>query len=211
MKTRRKPILMLSIALLIIAAGLAHAADSKEKKQTAIATFAGGCFWCMEVPFDDVKGVLSTTSGYTGGQKKNPTYHEVGEGKTGHCESIQIEYDPAKVTYETLLQVYWHNIDPTTGDRQFCDWGNQYRPEIFYHNDEQKKLAEASKAEVEKKFGTVAVKITPASVFYPAEEYHQDFYIKDPDQYHQYRTGCGRDRRLKELWGDAAGHASASH
>jgi peptide-methionine (S)-S-oxide reductase len=165
----------------------------------------------MEAPFDDVKGVLSTTSGYTGGQKKNPTYHEVGSGKTGHCESIEIEYDPSKVTYETLLQVYWHNIDPTRGDGQFCDGGNQYRPEIFYHNEEQRKAAEASTTEVEKKFGTVAVKITPASVFYPAEEYHQDFYTKDPDQYHQYRAGCGRDRRLKELWGVAAGHAGALH
>ena len=212
MNTRRNPILILTIALGLLAVCLAHAAEKKaETKQAAIATFAGGCFWCMEPPFDDVKGVRSTTSGYTGGPQKNPTYRQVSDGKTGHCEALQVEYDPTKVTYEELLQVYWHNIDPTTGGRQFCDWGNQYRPEIFYHDDAQKAAAEASKREVEKKFGEVAVKITPASVFYPAEEYHQDFYAKEPDHYHEYRAGCGRDRRLKELWGAVAGHANASH
>ncbi len=197
---------MVLAAALVGIGGVAIAGYGKAEKKTAIATFAGGCFWCMEAPFDDIKGVISTTSGYTGGQKKDPTYHEVSEGKTGHCESVQIEYDPSKVTYERLLEVYWHNIDPTTGDRQFCDWGNQYRPEIFYHDTDQKRLAEKSKKKIESKLGEVAVKITPAGTFYPAEEYHQDFYTKDPDEYHRYRSGCGRDRRLKELWGDKAGH-----
>jgi peptide-methionine (S)-S-oxide reductase len=209
--TRRSiPVLMLTVAALALTA--AHAADPDQPaKKTAVATFAGGCFWCMEPPFDAVKGVRATISGYTGGEKKNPTYHEVSEGKTGHCEAIQVEYDPAVVTYRQLLQVYWHNVDPTTGDRQFCDWGTQYRPEIFYHDEAQKAAAEASKREVEKKFGEAAVKITPAGVFYPAEEYHQDFYTKEPDHYHDYRKGCGRDRRLLELWGDDAGQAHSSH
>jgi peptide-methionine (S)-S-oxide reductase len=196
-------------AIAIAAVCVAQSAE-KDSKETAVATFAGGCFWCMEAPFDDVKGVKSTTSGYTGGTKKNPTYHEVSAGKTGHAESIQIEFDPSKVSFEELLQVYWHNIDPTSGDGQFCDRGNQYRPEIFYHDAAQKAAAEASKREVEKKFGEVPVSITAASTFYPAEEYHQDFYTKDPDQYHSYRTGCGRDRRLKQLWGDEAGKAHVS-
>jgi peptide-methionine (S)-S-oxide reductase len=182
------------------------AAPAGMEKKTELATFAGGCFWCMEAPFDDVKGVKSTTSGYTGGTKRNPKYEEVGSGQTGHCEAIQIEYDPTVVSYRQLLDAYWHNIDPTSGDGQFCDRGNQYRPEIFYHNEEQKALAEASRKDVEKKFGEVPVKIEAAGTFYPAEEYHQDFYMKNPDRYHEYRTGCGRDRRLKELWGAGAGH-----
>jgi peptide-methionine (S)-S-oxide reductase len=160
----------------------------------------------MEAPFDDVKGVKSTTSGYTGGTEKNPTYQQVSRKQTGHCEAVEIEYDPSKVTYAQLLDVYWHNIDPTAADHQFCDYGPSYRPEIFYHNEAQKAAAEASRAEVEKKFGAVAVKITPASDFWPAEEYHQDFYMNNPDHYDQYRKGCGRDRRLKELWGEDAGH-----
>ena len=209
---RRSFLLTLAIAAGVGLAGLSHAQDKKaesgkmDKKKTALATFAGGCFWCMEAPFDDVKGVISTTSGFTGGQTKNPTYEEVSSGKTGHCETLEIEFDPSKVTYEHLLQVYWHNIDPTQANGQFCDHGNQYRPEIFYHDEEQKRLAEASAKEVEKKFGTVTVQIEPAATFYPAEEYHQDFYIKNPERYHEYRNGCGRDRRLKELWGDEAGH-----
>ncbi len=193
------------ILIASMAAAIATVPHADEKK-TAIATFAGGCFWCMEPPFDDIKGVKSTTSGYTGGPEKNPTYKQVSSGKTGHAESLQIEYDPAQVSYERLLDVYWHNVDPTVADRQFCDWGKQYRPEIFYHDEEQKRLAEASKKEVEKKFGEVAVKITPATTFYPAEEYHQDYYSKSPDDYYSYRKGCGRDKRLKELWGDSAGH-----
>ncbi|HET6347691.1 MAG TPA: peptide-methionine (S)-S-oxide reductase MsrA [Candidatus Krumholzibacteria bacterium] len=213
MNKSQQIMLGLVAAFAITIAGVAHTADKSDKKSTKTKTetaiFAGGCFWCMEKPFDDVKGVISTTSGYTGGTKKNPTYHEVGSGTTGHCESMEVEFDPSKVTYETLLQVYWHNIDPTQENGQFCDHGNQYRAEIFYLDDAQKAAAEASKKDVEKKFGFCTVNITPASTFYPAEEYHQDFYMKDPDRYHEYRSGCGRDRRLKELWGADAGIAHA--
>ncbi len=175
----------------------------------AKATFAGGCFWCMESPFDKLPGVVSVTVGYTGGKLKNPTYEEVSAGGTGHAESIQIVYDPQKISYEKLLTVFWHNIDPTVKDRQFCDVGNQYRTAIFYHDEEQKKLAEESRAALEKDKpfpGTIVTEIVPAGEFYPAEEYHQHYYKKNPIRYAFYRTSCGRDRRLKELWGEAAGH-----
>ena len=168
----------------------------------AHATFAGGCFWCMVHPFDQLSGVVSVTSGYTGGTKKNPTYEEVSSGGTGHAESVDVVYDPAKIGYEKLLDVYWHNIDPLAKDRQFCDVGTQYRSAIFFHDETQKRLAEASKAEVQKRFKQpIATQIVAASAFYPAEEYHQDFYKKNPIRYRFYRTGCGRDRRLEELWG----------
>ena len=168
----------------------------------AHATFAGGCFWCMVHPFDQLPGVVSVTSGYTGGTKKNPTYEEVSSGGTGHAESVDIVYDPAKVSYEKLLDVFWHNIDPLARDRQFCDVGTQYRSAIFYHDALQKRLAEASKAEVQKRFKQpVATEIVQATPFYPAEEYHQDFYKKNPIRYKFYRSGCGRDRRLEEVWG----------
>jgi len=173
------------------------------------ATFAGGCFWCMEHPFDEIPGVVSVTSGYTGGQKKNPTYEEVSAGGTGHAESVQVAYDPAKVTYEKLLKVFWHNIDPTAKDRQFCDSGHQYRSAIFYHNEEQHRLALQSKAELEKNktfTEPVVTEIVPATEFYPAEDYHQHYYKKNPIRYKYYRSRCGRDQRLKELWGDVAGH-----
>jgi len=172
----------------------------------AVATFAGGCFWCMEPPYDKVDGVLSTTSGYTGGNIKNPTYEQVSSGVTGHAEAVQITYDPAKVGYEKLLEIFWHNIDPTTPDRQFCDKGNQYRSGIFYHNEEQKKLAEQSKATLEKikPFdASIVTGITAASEFYPAEDYHQDYYKKNPIRYKFYRHSCGRDQRLQELWGES--------
>jgi peptide-methionine (S)-S-oxide reductase len=170
-------------------------------KQLAKATYAGGCFWCMEHPFEELDGVVSVTSGYTGGHKKNPTYEEVSAGGTGHAESIEILYDPQKISYARLLEVFWHNIDPTVKDQQFCDRGHQYRSAIFYHNEEQKRLAEQSKQEVMKRFKTVYTEIVAATTFYPAEEYHQDFYKKNSVRYKLYRTGCGRDRRLKELWG----------
>jgi peptide-methionine (S)-S-oxide reductase len=163
----------------------------------------------MEPPFETLNGVISVTAGYTGGQKVNPTYKEVSAGGTGHAESVQILYDPAIVSYEKLLDVYWHNIDPTTADRQFCDFGSQYRSAIFYHDGEQERLAKASKArlEKEKRFaGPIVTEIVPASVFYPAEAYHQDYYKKNPLRYKYYRNGCGRDERLKELWGGKAGH-----
>lgn len=173
------------------------------------ATFAGGCFWCMEHPFDEIPGVISVTSGYTGGHKKDPAYEEVSAGRTGHAEAVQVVYDPAKVTYDKLLNIFWHNIDPTTKDRQFCDSGDQYRSAIFYHNEVQHRLALQSKAQLEKTKsfkGPVVTEIVQATEFYPAEEYHQHYYKKNPVRYKFYRTNCGRDRRLKELWGSAAGH-----
>jgi len=172
------------------------------------AAFAGGCFWCMEHPFDELPGVISVTAGYTGGHKKNPTYEEVSAGGTGHAESVQIIYDPARICYERLLDVFWHNIDPTTQNRQFCDSGNQYRSAIFYYNETQKRLAIASKKALErsKPFkGPIVTEIVPASEFYPAEEYHQHYYKKNPIRYKFYRQGCGRDKRLRELWGSAEG------
>ena len=189
------------ITALIVGAGAAHAV-SPRKVETA--TFAGGCFWCVESDFDKVEGVISTTSGYIGGDKKNPTYKEVSAGGTGHTEAVQIVYDPTKVTYDELLKVYWRNIDPTTPNRQFCDAGSQYRAEIFYHDERQKDLAEQSKREVDstKPFeARIVTQITVASEFYAAETYHQDYYLKNPVRYKIYRYGCGRDKRLKQLWG----------
>jgi peptide-methionine (S)-S-oxide reductase len=158
----------------------------------------------MEPPFDELPGVLSTTSGYTGGSKKNPTYHEVSTGTTGHTEAVQIVYDPAKVSYDKLLEVFWKNIDPTTADRQFCDGGSQYRSGIFFHNEEQKRLAEASKKHIEqlgRLTQPIVTEIVQAGEFYPAEEYHQDYYQKNPVRYKLYRYNCGRDQVLEKLWG----------
>jgi len=174
-----------------------------------MATFAGGCFWCMEAPFDRLPGVVSVTVGYTGGQVKSPTYEQVSAGGTGHAESVRIVYDPSKTSYDKLLDVFWHNVDPTVKDRQFCDIGHQYRSAIFYHNEFQRALAFRSKESLEKNKpfkGPVVTEIVPAGTFYPAEEYHQHYYQKNPIRYKFYRTSCGRDRRLKELWGSAAGH-----
>ena len=176
---------------------------------TEKATFAGGCFWCMEAPFDKLPGVLSVTPGYSVGQVKNPTYEQVSAGGTGHAESVQIVFDPSKTSYGKLLDVYWRNIDPTVTDRQFCDVGSQYRSAVFYHGEEQRRAALQSKAALEKNKpfkGPVVTEITAAGEFYPAEEYHQHYYKKNPLRYKFYRNGCGRDRRLKELWGSAAGH-----
>ncbi|MDA8427712.1 MAG: peptide-methionine (S)-S-oxide reductase MsrA [Geobacteraceae bacterium] len=177
--------------------------------QTETAIFAGGCFWCMEAPFDKLPGVVSVTAGYTGGQLKNPTYEQVSAGGTGHAESVQIVFDPTKTSYSKLLDVYWHNIDPTVKDRQFCDVGHQYRSAIFYRNEAQHRAALQSKAALEKNKPFpegVVTEITPASAFYPAEEYHQHYYKKNPLRYRFYRAECGRDRRLRELWGGSAGH-----
>jgi len=197
-------IAMIGLSVTLIAIVTVMAATNLEK-----ATFAGGCFWCMEHPFDELPGVISVTSGYTGGHKINPTYEEVSAGGTGHAESVQIVYDPAKVTFENLLNVFWHNIDPTAKDRQFCDIGNQYRSGIFYHNEEQRRLALQSKAALEKNKTfkePVVTEIVQATEFYPAEDYHQHYYKKNPIRYKYYRYSCGRDQRLKELWGSAAGH-----
>jgi peptide-methionine (S)-S-oxide reductase len=174
----------------------------------AVATFAGGCFWCMEPPYDKLPGVASTISGYAGGKTVNPTYEQVSSGSTGHAEVVQVTYDPKLVSYEKLLEVFWVNIDPTVKDRQFCDGGTQYRTAIYYHNEAQRKAAQASKEALEKSKPFKEPIVTPiemAGAFYPAEDYHQDYYKKNPVKYNFYRTGCGRDSRLKQLWGDKAG------
>ena len=168
----------------------------------AKATFAAGCFWCVEADFDKVPGVLSTTSGYTGGRVTNPTYEQVSSGGTGHTEAVEIVYDPSKVTYERLLDHFWRNVDPLNANRQFCDVGEQYRPAIFVHDEAQRRAAEESKARVQQRFKQpVVVQIAQEAPFYRAETYHQDYYKKNPIQYRYYRWGCGRDGRLEELWG----------
>lgn len=170
--------------------------------ENKVAIFAGGCFWCMEGPFDKLDGVLSTTSGYTGGTLENPTYEDTSTGKTGHYESVQIEYDPGKVSYEKLLEVFWKNIDPFDARGQFCDKGPQYRSAIFVMNDEERQLAEQSKQNLQVNLNgkaEVVTEILPAKVFYPAEDYHQDYYKKNPIRYKYYRFGCGRDNRLKDV------------
>ena len=187
-----------------LAACISFAAPPAVPPGQAVATFAGGCFWCVESDFDRVPGVTATISGYTGGRTVNPGYHDVSSGTTGHAESVEVHYDPKKVTYEHLLDVFWHSVDPTTKDRQFCDAGTQYRTAIFYHDEAQRKAAEASAAKIEKEKpfkAPIVTEITMAGPFYPAEEYHQDYYKKNPADYHAYREGCGRDRRLRELWG----------
>jgi len=192
---------------LLFILALSGAASGNPQAGLATATFAGGCFWCMEAPFDKLDGVVSTTSGYTGGHVENPSYEAVSGGRTGHTEAIQIAYDPSKVSYEELLRVYWRNVDPLDPAGQFCDKGSQYRSAIFYQNDEQKSLAEASKAALEQsgRFKRpIATQILPAGPFYPAEDYHQDYYQKNPIRYKFYRHGCGRDRRLEALWGAEA-------
>jgi peptide-methionine (S)-S-oxide reductase len=198
-----------ALALLAIAGSLlgqtpAPKSEGHAGRKLAKATFAGGCFWCMEPPFEALEGVVSVTSGYTGGTKESPSYEEVSSGTTGHAESVQILYDPSKVSYTKLLEVFWHNVDPTDRGGQFCDRGSQYRPLIFVHDEEQRRLAEASKAALEKTKPfrePVVVEIVPATAFWPAEEYHQQYHTKNPIRYAYYRRGCGRDRRLKELWG----------
>lgn len=197
-------LILVMVLCLAALSGEAAAAQTKGKGGTRMekATFAGGCFWCMEHPFDEIEGVISTTSGYNGGHKKNPSYEEVSAGRTGHAESVQVVYDPAKVSYERLLAVFWRNIDPLVANRQFCDVGNQYRSAIFYHDESQRRLAEESKQRLEKERGwKIVTEIVPAGEFFPAEEYHQDYYRKNPIRYKFYRSNCGRDKRLRELWG----------
>lgn len=176
----------------------------------AHATFAGGCFWCLETAFEGLPGVTSAISGYTGGFKKDPTYEEVSAGGTGHAESVQITYDPRQISYAQLLDIFWHNIDPTQADGQFCDHGSQYRSAIFYRDSTERRMAEASKRALEttpQRFkDPIVTQIVAASQFWPAEEYHQDFYRKDPVRYQSYRLGCGRDRRLVQLWGKPGRH-----
>jgi len=206
---RRMAALALSVAAAAVAAQSATPPPkSMAGPRAAVATFAGGCFWCMEPPFDKLDGVISTISGYTGGTQPNPTYEQVSSGRTGHAEAVQVTYDPSRVSYEKLLDVFWHNIDPTVKDRQFCDVGSQYRSAIFVHDAGQRRAAEASRAELERSKPFKAAVVTPivdAGVFYPAEDYHQDYYQKNPIRYRYYRAGCGRDARLQELWGERAG------
>ena len=193
-------VFVLTIALAL----LATTAAAREKGSSAFAVFAGGCFWCMEADFEKVDGVLSATSGYTGGEVVSPTYDQVSAGGTGHTEAVRIIYNPEIVSYDELLEAFWHKIDPTVSDRQFCDKGSQYRAAIFYNDEAQREAAERSKAEIErtKPFAEpIVTEITAASAFYPAEEYHQDYYKKKPRRYAYYRKGCGRDERLTELWG----------
>ncbi len=175
--------------------------------EQAAAIFAGGCFWCMEPPYDKLEGVVSTISGYIGGSVPNPTYEQVSAGGTGHAEAVRVVYDPAKIDYQELVDVFWVNIDPTQADAQFCDHGDQYRSAIFYLDDQQKQVAEQSLAALEKDKpfqGEIVTEIEPATVFYPAEDYHQDYYQKNPLRYKYYRWACGRDQRLTDLWGDLA-------
>jgi peptide-methionine (S)-S-oxide reductase len=195
-------LLAAAIAVLLVSCLMAFPSEGSGEKSLARATFAGGCFWCMEPAFDKLDGVLSTTVGYTGGHKENPTYEEVSAGWTGHAEAVEILYDPKKVSYERLLEIFWRNIDPTVKDRQFCDVGSQYRTAIFYHDQEQKRLAEISLEKLKHSggFSNIFTEIRPASTFWPAEDYHQDYYQKNPLRYKLYRMGCGRDQRLKELW-----------
>ena len=174
----------------------------------AIAIFAGGCFWCMEHPFDELPGVSETTSGYIGGTVEDPTYYQVSGGATGHVEAMQVKYDPQQVSYDTLLETFWHNIDPIDDQGQFCDEGEQYRSAIFYQTAEQQAQAEESKEAIAQELSqTIATDIRPAETFYPAEDYHQNYYQTHPVRYKVYRFGCGRDQRLSELWGaDAPVH-----
>ncbi|HEY3326407.1 MAG TPA: peptide-methionine (S)-S-oxide reductase MsrA [Novimethylophilus sp.] len=203
-----RKILSLACGLAAIAlAGYCTAGDAPPpanppSAQLATAIFAGGCFWCVEADFEKLAGVVDAESGYAGGHLANPTYEQVSHGGTGHAEAVRVRYDPSKVTYEQLLDYFWHHIDPTVKDRQFCDVGDQYRTAIFYRDETQKKAAEASKAALERsgRFAHIYTAIAPAGAFYPAEDYHQDYYKKNPIRYNYYRKGCGRDARVKEVW-----------
>jgi methionine-S-sulfoxide reductase len=179
--------------------------SNMDNKEIEKATFAGGCFWCMQNPYDELKGVVSTTVGYTGGHVGNPTYEDVCAGNTGHAEAIEILYDPSQIAYAELLNVFWRNIDPTTLNRQFADVGTQYRTAIFYHSEEQKQSAESSKEEMERSGiyeDPIVTEITPASTFYKAEDYHQKYYEKCPVKYKMYKSGSGREQYLGNIWGN---------
>lgn len=207
---RRAPLIgmaqvVLGLALSLgIGLGQAQAAPATPgPAKTASAIFAGGCFWCVEADFEKLPGVLAAESGYTGGKTPNPTYDDVSAGGTGHTEAVRVTYDPAKVSYAVLLDYFWHHIDPTVKDRQFCDIGNQYRSAVYYDSEAQRAVVEASKAAILKSgaLKVIQTEIAPVSAFYPAEEYHQDYYKKNPLRYKLYRTSCGRDKRVAEVWG----------
>ncbi|MDE0335709.1 MAG: peptide-methionine (S)-S-oxide reductase MsrA [Defluviicoccus sp.] len=191
----------------LLSASLLMGAGAAASAATAVATFAGGCFWCVESDFDKVPGVIETVSGYTGGTVENPTYEAVTQGGTGHFEAVRITYDPAKVTYDRLLDVFWHSVDPTDAGGQFCDRGESYRTAVFFHSPEQKRAAVSSKKAINESGtlkGSIVTPILMAKAFYPAEDYHQGYYMKDPLRYRFYRFGCGRDNRLREVWGKDA-------
>jgi peptide-methionine (S)-S-oxide reductase len=195
-------------AMMLAGSPLAQPKVAAPAASTESAIFAGGCFWCVEADFDKVDGVISTTSGYIGGHKANPTYYEVSAGGTGYAEAVKVEFDPKRVSYAQLLERFWPMIDPTVKDQQFCDFGSQYRTGIYPLNDRQLKEAEASKAALEKSKpfkAAIVTEIVPAGHFYPAEDYHQDYHLKNPIRYKFYRYNCGRDARLMQLWGDRAG------
>ncbi len=194
--------LLASLLFTLAMIGVVVAQNSAQPEERAVATFAGGCFWCVESDFDHVPGVLETISGYTGGHVANPTYEQVSAGSTGHAEAVEVVYDPRKVSYAQLLDYFWRHIDPTVKDRQFCDYGHQYRTAIFVHNDEERRLAEESQKKVEAELKVpIYTEILNAGPFYKAEDYHQDFYLKNPAKYKFYRWNCGRDQRLEQLWG----------
>jgi peptide-methionine (S)-S-oxide reductase len=198
-----------ALAAVLLSGAAALAMAQVKPAVTATATFAGGCFWCVESDFDKVPGVLSTTSGYTGGNVANPSYEQVSAKKTGHAEVVQIVFDPARVSYEKLLEVYWRSIDPTTKDRQFCDVGSPYRTAIYANDDAQLKAAQASREALDKTKPfpePIVTEIVRAGAFYAAEDYHQDYYKKNPLRYQYYRSACGRDARVKQLWGSSAAH-----
>ena len=211
---RRSPLVVLPL-LALAALGAACSGPETAAAPAAVAidpavadtaVFAGGCFWCMEKPFEDLAGVASVVSGFSGGTVPNPTYDEVSSKTTGHYEAVEVVYDPSVVGYGTLLQVYWHNVDPLDGGGQFCDRGSPYRPAVFVRTEAERAAAEATKAELEDRFGqAVEVPVLDAAPFYAAEDYHQDFYRTNPVRYQSYRAGCRRDARLAELWGESAG------
>ena len=207
-----KRLILAGLLAAFAALGPAYAeAQMTDDAKTAVATFAGGCFWCMEHPFDELDGVVSTTSGYIGGNTPSPTYSQVSAGTTGHTEAVRVVYDPAKIGYEQLLSVFWRNVDPLDAGGQFCDRGDQYRTGVFYETEEQRQLAELSKQELKAsaRFDKpVVTEITEASEFFPAEDYHQNYYIENPRRYKFYRYRCGRDQRLQEVWGDEAPKAA---
>jgi peptide-methionine (S)-S-oxide reductase len=196
------------VSLLLGSIGFPVGAQSIQPPDSAMAAataiFAGGCFWCLEADFEKLPGVIGAESGYTGGKTQNPTYHQVSAGVTGHTEAIRVSYDPAKVSYQQLVDYFWRHIDPTAKDRQFCDVGTQYRSAIYWQNEAERKIAEASRDALLKggKLPQLYTEISAASVFYPAEEYHQDYYKKNPIRYAYYRKTCGRDSRVHEIWGD---------
>lgn len=197
------------LTLLALSTAFVFIGTAQANEDSASAVFAGGCFWCVEEAFDPVEGVLSTTSGFSGGHVEDPTYNQVVEGNTGHTEVVEVEYDPSVVDYQTLLDVFWRNIDPFAVDRQFCDVGDSYRSEIFVLDDEQRSLAEASLASMKGRFDQdIATEITDFEAFYPAEDYHQNYYQKNPLRYRFYKSACGRVERLEEVWGDEAGGLS---